>query len=80
MCYIDEFLGYSRTTKPIEKIAAQKVSILYQLGILKSNDSRTDRVLALLNKCTSEYQMTRMLHDVVVGNKDLDALLIERGI
>ena len=80
MSYIDEYLGYNTTAKTIEKNAAQKVSILYQLGILKSNDRRTDTLLALLNKCTSEHQMTRMLHDVIVGNKDLDTLLIEKGV
>ena len=80
MSYVDEFLGYNTTTKSIEKIAAQKIAILYQLGHLTKYDHRTDRMFALLNKCTSEYQMTAMLHDVIVGNKDLDTLLEEKGV
>ena len=75
---IDEFLSNNEDTN-IKAVVDKKVSLLYDFCILRqsgtSRDGREAAVRAYLQRYSTEAQVTRVLHDVVVGNKTVDQLL-----
>ena len=73
---VDEFLTNKADTD-INIAIDKKISLLYECGILRGRptDSREDAVRAYLKRYSAEHQLTRALHDVIVGNKTIDQLL-----
>lgn len=75
---IDEFLNNNEDTN-IKAVVDKKVNLLYDFCILRhsgtSRDGREAAVRAYLQRYRTEAQVTRVLHDVVVGNKTIDQLL-----
>lgn len=68
------------TASPVEEAAEEKIMLLEDLGILTRKGDRYKKELLHehLLKCSSEYEMTRMLHDVVRGNETIDDLLAKK--
>ena len=75
---VDEFLTNDADTD-INIAVDKKVSLLYDFCILRhcrgTADSREDAVRAYLKQYSTESQLTRALHDVIVGNKTINQLL-----
>lgn len=76
---IDEFLNDTADDTNINTVVDKKVSLLYDFCVLRhrgtSADSREAAVRAYLKRYCTEAQLTRVLHDVLVGNKTVDQLL-----
>ena len=77
---VDEFImNDTNTDTDINTAVDKKVSLLYDFCILRhcrgTADSREDALRAYLKRYCTETQLTRALHDVVVGNKTIDQLL-----
>lgn len=58
----------------------KKISLLYDRCILRKHDPRIPKIRAALTKCSSEYEVTTALHDVVLGNKSIDTFLRQKGL
>lgn len=53
---------------------------LVQLGIVKSNAIKQKRAIKnILKNCESEFEMSRKLHDLWVGNKTVDQFIAQYG-
>ena len=74
---IDEFIIDEHNTYMDKKadIIDKKISLLHDFCILSRLDKREMLVRVFLDKYNTEAQMTRVLHDVLVGNKTLDEML-----
>ena len=75
---IDEFIN--NTIDPVEVAASKKINLLEDLGFLKRKKDKNKKEILLdyLLKCSSEHEMTRMLHDVVRGNETIEELLARK--
>ena len=69
---------------PISIAIDKKVSLLYDLCVLvmhkKDRDVREATLRDILSQYTSERELTIALHDIVLGNKPLDAFLAQKKI
>lgn len=53
---------------------------LKQLGILRSNATKQKEAIEdILNNCKDEYEMSRKLHDLWVGNKTVEQFIAQYG-
>ncbi len=65
----------------MKTVVQEKVELLQDLCILKrKNDPRKKAVRQALKECGSELRMEIMLHDVIMGRKTLDELLVTKGL
>lgn len=80
---VDEFL-FNFEDCPLPKAVDKKISLLYDFCILTKKHSHTDNreaaVRLLLGRCSDEYAMTHLLHNVLVGHCTLDELLDKKGV
>jgi hypothetical protein len=61
-------------TDAVEK----KVSLLYDFNIL--HKKQEPKVREMLSQCKDEHEMTRVLHDVLLGRTTLTQLLYKKGL
>jgi hypothetical protein len=53
---------------------------LKQLGILRSNATKQrEAIEGILKNCKDEYEMSRKLHDLWVGNKTIEQFIAQYG-
>ena len=75
----DDILRNNTIPEPKEVIIDKKISLLYDFCILTRKrrlpDQREDDVRTFLAQFNTEHQMTIALHDILIGNTDLDAVL-----
>ena len=78
----DDFIGgaFVGSTDTKQDLVDKKVSLLHDFCLLKKNDDREQSVRAVLDKCNTENEMSIVLHDVLVGNTTLDAMLTRKGV
>ncbi len=78
MSVLDEFIN--GTVDSVEVAAVKKIHLLEDLLILKRKGDKNKKELLLeyLLKCSSEHEMTRMLHDVVRGDETIEELLARK--
>ena len=80
----NDFLLESTKPEPIKVTIDKKVSLLYDLCILKQTkiyrDAREEAVREVLSHYGSERALTNALHDVVNGNKSIDTFLAQKEI
>lgn len=74
----DDFIDGVTDTK--KDLVEKKISLLQDFCILRKNDDREPLVKTVLEECSSEYEMSRILHDVLVDNITLDAMLTRKGV
>ena len=79
---VDDFIGgeYVGATDTKKDLVDKKISLLHDFCLLKTDDDREPLVRAVLDKCTDEYDMSHVLHDILVGNTTLDAMLTRKGV
>lgn len=79
---VDDFIGgaYVGATDTKKDLVEKKIALLHDFCLLKKNDDREPLVKAVLDKCVDEYEMSRVLRDVLVGNTTLDAMLTRKGV
>ena len=66
----------SQTMTPIEV----HLNNLKELGILRGNATRQKEVIeSILKDCKDEYEMSRKLHDLWVGNKTVEQFINQYG-
>lgn len=66
----------SQTMTPTE----EHLDNLVQLGILRSNATKQKEAIEdILNNCKDEYEMSRKLHDLWVGNKTVEQFIAQYG-
>ena len=77
----DEFI-INAAPDPIEVCIDKKVSLLYDLCILKQTkvfrDSREEAVRKVLSQYTTEDALNNALHDIVRGDKPLNTFLAQK--
>ena len=82
----DDFIN--PTSEPAEVVADKKISLLYDLHILKgrlskngkklTKDSRESALRDVLSRYCTETQIDNALHDVVYGRKTLNQFLAQK--
>ncbi len=83
----DDFIN--PTTECAEVCAEKKISLLYDLHILKGRinkngkrlgkDARESALREVLSHYCSETEINNALHDIVYGGKTLDQFLAQKG-
>ena len=81
---VNEFIQDDRLPDPINIAIEKKVSLLYELHVLKKIGASLDAREAKLREALSQYKSERALnialHDVVFGNIPLDTFLRRKGL
>lgn len=81
---VNEFIHDDMLPDPINIAIEKKVSLLYELHVLKkigaSLDAREAKLREALSQYKSERALTIVLHDVVFGNIPLDTFLRRKGL
>lgn len=81
---VNEFIHDDRLPNPVNIAIEKKVSLLYELHVLKKVGSNLDAREAALRKALSQYDseraLTTALHDVVFGNMSLNTFLKRKGV
>ena len=63
------------------EIIREKIALLEDFCIIKKrNDERRKLIRKALRECGTELRMEQMLHDVLVGNTTIDAVLQKKGL
>lgn len=61
----------------------EKISLLYDFCILTMRGHKHDpyerRTREMLNACQTENEISRVMHDILVGNYTLEQTLIRKG-
>lgn len=67
----------------MKAIINEKIRLLYDFCILSKafgrHDSKEIRVREMLETCTTEFEVERMLHDLLTGEETLVHLLARKG-
>ena len=69
---------YTTASHSITDAIEKKVSLLYDFDILSKRQE--PQVRTLLSQCSDEHEMTRVLHDVLLGRTTLTQLLHKKGL
>lgn len=69
---------YTTVSDVLQDAVDKKVSLLYDFCILHKRQE--PQVRTLLTQCKSENEMTRVLHDVLLGRTTLTQLLKKKGV
>ena len=69
---------YTTTSDTLHDAIDKKVSLLYDFDLLVKKHE--PQIRTLLSQCSNEYEMTRVLHDVLLGRVTLSQLLRKKGL
>ena len=72
----DDFIN--NTVDPVKVAVEKKMGLLLDFRILEPNDHRAYRVRKILSSYNSEYEITRAIHDVIVGRITIDTFLAQK--
>ena len=68
----------------MKAIINEKIRMLYDFCILTKafgrHDSKEARVREMLEMCTTEFEIERVLHDLLTGEETLVHLLARKGV
>lgn len=76
----DEFVGMNAEPTTIENEVEKKISVLYDMYILRNHDAREEAVRKLLLSYETPMRMDNAIHDVIVGNYTLNEWLKRKGV
>lgn len=71
-------------SEPTPVVIDKKISLLYDLCILralpKQRDTRETALREVLSQYCTETQLDNALHDIICGNKTLNTFLAQKGV
>lgn len=75
-------------TEPAEVVVDKKISLLYDLCILRTRkkdkciekDARESALREVLSHYCSETEINNAIHDVIFGNKSINQFLAQKGV
>ena len=75
---VDEFTNAVNEDCTLNEIVDKKINLLHDFYIIKG-ESQANDVRELLSSCGTEIQMDNIIHDVLVGNTTIEAMLKYKG-